>query len=428
MHNLHKKIHNESMDPSPRGNQQMPGQIMIPPAPSPKKIKTVIALVLGLALVAGIAFFLRPGGVFIPKPAPTTPVTLKIKFDAEKVAALLKDPATIVIVKDGQLLVNNLRGDEAALMTQEKDFFTKISRPLISQSRNFLTWQVEKGLVKLDISKQELFFIERDLSRQAYDLSPLEDKILFLTATHLMESNLTQNKSRPVLPLPKLANDKMRLNQVKYSPDGQKAYLRSIYSGEPTGRKEFVVDLKTNQVTEITNAFTEPIGLTPLWLKDSQSLLATRENSLTLYNLSDNQLTELATNTEDEEVIGTFGSYSLNPGGTAIAYLFSGKALEVNGQARFSNPAIIIMNMEDQSAETLLESKDPTLSKETISSIYDIGWLDNERLWFVTYSGKNAVQSLWVVQSDGKGLRRVIPNLDTYSLPSVRTPLKGIII
>lgn len=427
MRTLHKKLHNKSMDPSPQDSQQMPGQIMIPPAPSSKKIILIIALLLILALLAGV-FYFRPG-FFTSKPSQPTVITqTKTSFDAEKAITLLKDPETIIITKEGQVLLNNPKGEELVLITTDSDFTSKISRPLISYNRNFLTWQSEKGLVMLDVAAQKLSFIQRDLPRQSYDLSPTEDKMLFLSPTHLMEADLTRGTTVQRLALPKLDNPKMRLNQVKYAPNAELAYLRSIYSGDPAGKKEFIVDLKTNELIEITDSFTEPIGLTPLWSNDSQSLLATRENSLVLYNLSDNQLTELATNTEDEEVIGAFGPYSINPAGTTVAYLFSGEAIEFNGRTRFTNPSILVLDIKSGSKKTLLESGNPTLSQNKTPSISDIGWLDNNQLWFVTYNNKNALQDLWVIGADGKDLKKVIPNLNSYSLESVRTPLENIII
>lgn len=62
------------MDPSPQDNQQMPGQIMIPPAPSSKKIVLIIALLLILALVAGAFIFYPPLKKLIPLSKPAAPI------------------------------------------------------------------------------------------------------------------------------------------------------------------------------------------------------------------------------------------------------------------------------------------------------------------------------------------------------------------
>lgn len=345
-----------------------------------------------------------------------------LSYNTKQAVELLKDPETFTYTREGKLFIGNLSGEEL-LLVEALDINKKIASLKVSKSRKYIVWQAEKNIFAVDVAGGKMFAIYSG-PRQAFDLSPREDKLLFIRNNQLVEVSLQNGFIHRVLTsLPTLQNPKIMLNHTKYAPNGQLTYLRSIYNGNPVGKKEFIVDIKTGKVTLLPDALAEPIGLVPMWLQNSSQVLAARDNGLTRYTVVGNNSN--TTVTSNKTTKGAFGPYNTDIlNGTTVFVLAKTLVSSSPSGDQFINPEVILVNQSGNQT-SLIKSNDPRLGKN--GSISDVGFLNTDQVWF-TVDHQYLGRDIWVISKDGDGLKKLIENIDKHSLDSARMPLYEIII
>lgn len=334
-----------------------------------------------------------------------------LSYDAQIATQLLTNPQTIVFTKDKEVALSDLKGDKLLLVPGGNNFSDKMAGFKISQSRKYITWQSEVGIVGLDVSERKVFLIYAGEPRQSYDLSPLNDKILFVTKDNLRELNLKKDffNSGLSLPLPKLANPKAAFNHIKYAPNGQLAYIRSIHEFNVEKKDDIetgIVNLKKSNINLLEQPFTTSVDLSPVWSNDSAKLIAWRHGLVT-YDLSNHQIAALIS----QQNFDTLSPYAINLQNGTIAYIDSGS----------NNPEIIVTDSAGTILTKPVNARDKRLG-EGFGILSDVGWLSENMIWFTFNSGAN-VRDLWIIKQDGSDMIKVIDGIDKYSLESVFMPI-----
>lgn len=389
-------------------------------SPLPKKrSKVFLFALLGIIIILIIAaafYLLSSLNLFGFKTLAT------LSYDVQKATQALQDPQTIVLTKGADVMLSDLKEDELILVPSGNNFSQKMANFRISHSRNYITWQSEAGIVGLDIAKRQVFLIYQGEPRQSFDLSPLEDKILFVTKDKLLEVDLTKASTQKRLQLPKLDNPKVAFNHVKYSPNGQVAYIRSIHEIDNENFKERIADVEmaivsfeANSINLLKEALLTSIDLAPVWSVDSGKLFTWRDG-LIAYELG-------SQNSNEVLKVADFPSlkpYAVNPADGSFVYI-KGQNYDAEKPWLY-NPEIALVNQEGQNLGKLLDTKDARFGKEVFGALSDVGWLDGNTIWF-TYSRTSNIRDLWTIQKDGSGMTKVLDNVDQYSLDSVAMPI-----
>lgn len=372
-----------------------------------------------ILIIAGILYyFFSSSGPF------KTLATLS--YDAQKAEQLLQDPQTIVFTKGEGVFLGDLKNDELLLVSKAANLGQKMANFKISKSRKYIAWQSEIGILGLDVAKRTVFLISKDVPRQAFDVSPVFDNILFVTKDQLLEVDLSNGKAAKRISLPKMANPVAHFNHIKYDSSGTLAYIRSIHElpkgNVPGIAEDAVVDFKAGQVSFLASEFSDSVSLAPLWSKDSRNLLAWRpQKGLIMYDLG-NKTIETLIGAED---FGLLGPYALSPDRQTITYATKKEQIKIPGDLPskkvFGNTNVSLFNQVDQSRISLI-SEAQLHSQGVTGVISDIGWLGNDELWFTMAQGRT-VRQLWAINRNGTNLRKIIEGFDQYSLESTQTPV-----
>lgn len=402
---------------------QLPPQQM-PPMSSPESrtwfTKPKIVLLLTTVLIAAgiLYYYFSLSGSF------KTLTTLS--YDAQKAIQLLNDPQTIVITKGEEVLLSDLKSDKLLLVPQAANLGQKIANLKMSKSRKYIAWQSEVGILGINVAKRTVFLISKDAPRQAFDVSPISDNILFVTKDQLLEIDLSNGRVAKRLSLPKIENPAAHFNHAKYNSNGTLAYIRSIHELPKENvagiAEDAIVDLKTGQVSFLAPEFSDSVSLAPVWSADSSKLLAWRpQKGLITYSLKD-AATETLIGLNDFSLLGP---YVLSPDGKTILYSVKKDQIKIPGDlpARrvFVNTHIFLYNQIDQSQTPLINEKQ--LQAQGITGfISDIGWLGNDQVWLMV-AQRRLIRQLWTMDRSGSNLKKIIEDFDQYSLESTKTPV-----
>ena len=336
----------------------------------------------------------------------------KLNYDGAKAQELLKNPQTLAFTRNNSLYLGSLLGQEV-LLAPPQVLGQKAANFKISQSRKYIVWEAEMGVLGLDTQNQNVFLIYQGEPRQSFDLSPLADKILFLTKSEILEVNLSSGFINKRLTQLQLPNPKFHFNQIKYSPNGQLAYLRSIHEWSGEKNEDIILNLQNSQMNFL-KGFSEGRSLSPLW-QGNANFLAWRGNFIS-FALNNSSRTVI-----DEKTFQSLGPYAYNPQNQMLAFV-TRKDKVATPSGNFTNATIFISDLNGQNIKELVSSFDKNLSKNKSGSITDVGWLNQDQLWF-TFNKNYSQRDLWVINKQGKDLKKALENFDQYSLESVYMPV-----
>lgn len=387
-----------------------------------KKFLIIIIGILLLLSLAGLAFFFLYSRFFL-----NLSTLQKLNFDSAKAVQLLQDPQTLAFTRQNDLYLGNLQGEELLVVPQETKLNNKIANLRISPSRKFITWQSEMGILGLNIDKRKVFRVYKEAPRQSFDLSPIEDRILFLTVQKLLEADLSNGFIKQQFSLPKLGSEKIYFNHASYAPNGKLAYIRSIHEATQATPQNLPADIIINLVTKqfssaLGNNFSDSVSLAPIWSGDSGQLIAWRpQRGLISYDLN----TSATTVVIGEADFPDLASFAISPDNKSIIYKAYFNQISTNeppsARRTFTNSALMIYDQEQNTITSLLTERQ--LQQQSIpGQTRNLGWLNQDLIWFTLYQD-NTKGDLWVIDRDSSSLTKVMENLDQHSLNNVDAPI-----
>lgn len=375
------------------------------------RLKTFLLIIPLIALILLLVYFF-----FYPKYFLSFKKISSVNFDTQSAFKLLQNPQTITFTRDKALYLADLENHELLLVSDLESISKRTASLRISQSRNYITWDSDYGLLGLNIKKRQIFQISKGAPRQSFDLSSLQDKILFLTKDELLEVYLSNGRINNRLSLPKLKDPKANFNHTKYAPNNGLAYIRSIHEWTEEKNEDALVNFQTKKI-EFLKDFSNPVSLAPAWSKDSRELLAWRDG-LVAYNLENGQVKSLV----KKAAFRNLGAYAFNPQEEIIVYLTDKEMLAE--KLYLSNREIFLLTLPDQ-IQALVSTNELKQKEEfaagVIAAISDLGWLDKDQIWLTFDYGNK--KDLWTISKDGSNLKKRLTSIGQHSLDSVYTSI-----
>lgn len=397
------------------GNQP----IQITPQKPTKAVKIILSLVL-LVVLTTLFYFLIYRNLFLKfKPLAV------LDYDKTAAQKIVNTITPIAFTRNQDLFLGDLDGNEILLVPQNKNLTKKIAEIKISKTRQYITWQVESGILGLDLPSKKVFLIHTGEPRQSYDLSPNEDTILFITKSQLLGVKLRSGYIEKKLTLPRLENPDIHFNHVKYSPNSKLAYMRSIHQYKTDefgvkGPEDTIIELDNASISFLDKDYSIPVNLAPLWFPSSDSLIIYNGNFIR-YSVSEKSYQKI----EMPKINHYMKPYAINPVNQSIA-LISYSSEDEMGKKRH-NPEVVVVDPKTQKAVNILDSVNEKLlevkNKYNFSAIInDLGWLDENNLW-IDYRYHSNFSNLMKIDVNTKEITLVLKDIDLFSLPSIASPV-----
>ncbi len=346
-----------------------------------------------------------------------------LQYDKQVATQILKDPTSLVFTRNGALYIGTFSGAELVLAPSVEQFGQKEASFRISKSKNYITWESDMGLVGLDVAKRNVFLIYSGEPRQSYDLSPAADYILFVTKADLIEADLNSSNVKHRISLPRLKSNKALFNNIKYAPNGNLVYIRSIHECCTEGSEDAIVDLVNKKVQLLNSDFSDSVSLAPVWSPDSSKIFAWRPGKgLISYNLQTN-IEEVTIN---ENQFSGLGPFMENIDGNNFVYVTAKDLLNPSSSSSakvYINPSLNLFDFSKSSSRVIIDSN--TLNKRGVQGeINDAGWVSGNQIWFAVREQQNdRVWNIWTVSIDGSNMKKIIPSTAQYSPTSSTVPV-----
>lgn len=368
-------------------------------------VKIILAIVVLLVVLITLFYFLIYRNFFLQFKSLGT-----LAYDKSAAQKIVNTLTPIAFTRNQDLFLGDLNGNEILLVPQNKNLTKKIASIKVSRSKKYIIWEIDTGLIKLNIASGKAFLIFSGEPRQSYDLSPVTDSILFTTQTELLEVNLDNGYIQKRFKLPKLEYPSAHFNHVKYSPKGQLAYVRTIHECCAKGIEDYIVDV-ANKTVKPLQGFSNSGSLAPLW-QGEDSLIAWRAQGLITYHLA-NQSIETRIG---KDLFVTLGAYTLSQETNQLFYLTARTKLPDTNM--YINPTVFTVDQNWVNEKLLLESKDSQLGINFPTTIVDIGVLDTNTIWILVRKPAGNFD-IWLLNSQNKHLNKALENISLYSLDSV---------
>ncbi len=381
------------------------------------KLAPLIAVGVVLLLVGAYLIYSKLTSV---KPIAT------LTYDSAATQGVLAGEFPFAFTRGEELYVGNMSGSESPITKAEGVVGKQIGHLRLSPTKKYITWTSSEGILALHVASRNLYLIDKN-GKQVYDLNPKLDKILYINGESIQEAALPGQKIRTVATLPQKTNN-FPFNQVIYSPNGYWAYLRSIGSGDPTGLKDYLVAMTDGKVSELPLGFTMPNGFAPQWFADSSRIASFSYLRAQQYNLSSQEITAL-----DQNIPRDSDSFALSPQGKQLIFKSYGDKFTEASASALSNPTytsadLVTLNLENGSKTTVVNSHGEEVKKNKIQSMFNqFGWVNENKLWFKASTSSDHAESLWIINRDGQGLKKVLTEVENTSLFDMQAAMFGML-